>query len=95
LDVSAIALESTLEIGHDVFALPRPLEQHMEIVGLLAQRFGQGAVVFEPAPALLRFLRVRRVFPEVRRRDRGFDFRQLAVQASFVKAPSAGRWLGP
>ena len=52
LDVAAVRLEAALEIGGDVLALARPVDEHAEIVALLAQRFGERAVVFEPTAAL-------------------------------------------
>jgi hypothetical protein len=95
LDVTSVALESSLEVGNDVLALLGPIEQHMKIVRLFAKRLGDGPVVFEPAAALLSFLCVRGVLPEVGRGDRGFDFGQFALKAGFVKAPSEGRSRGP
>jgi len=76
----------------NVLPLPRPLKQDSQVVALLAQGFGQGAVVLEPAAALQRPLRGRLILPELRQGDFRFELAQLSLQAGFVKAPSGGRW---
>jgi hypothetical protein len=95
LDVPAVGLDAPLQIGQHVFALLRPVDENLQVLGLTPKRFGKRAIVFEAAPALLGFLSVRGVLPEVRSRNGGLDLCQLALDAGFVKAPSAGRRLGP
>jgi hypothetical protein len=91
LDVAAVDLDAPFEVGKYGFALPRPVDEDLQVFRLTAQRFGEGAIVLETAAALLYLLGVRGVLPEVRCRDRGFDLGQFALDAGFVKAPSAGR----
>jgi hypothetical protein len=95
LNVAAVRIDAALEVGHHVLALPGPLEEHLEVVRLAAQRRRERAIVFEPAPTLLGLLGVGGIFPEIRRGDRRFDFRQFALQAGLVKAPSATQWRVP
>jgi hypothetical protein len=95
LDVTAVGLDAPLEIGEDVFALLRPVDENLQVVRLPAERFGQGAIVLETAPALLCLLSVRGVLPEVGSRGGSLDLGQFALDAGFVKAPSAGRRLEP
>ena len=67
-----------------------PVDQHREVVGLALERGGQRLVVFQPAPALQHLLRVGLVLPEVRGGNLRFEIGQLALEAGFVKVPSAG-----
>jgi hypothetical protein len=62
---------------------------------LTPKGLGKRAIVFETAPALLYLLGVRGILPEVGSRDGGLDLGQFALDAGFVKAPSAGRRLEP
>jgi hypothetical protein len=52
LDVFAERVERAIEIGRDVLALSRPVDEHAEILSLAAERGREVAVVFEPAAAL-------------------------------------------
>jgi hypothetical protein len=94
LDVAAEAVERLLEVGGDVFALLRPVDEDGEIVRLLAQRGGERAIVFDAAAALLDLLRRGLVLPEVGRGGAQIEVVQFAGKAGFVKAPSAGRRRG-
>ena len=78
LHVARKRLEAARQIGDDVLALPGPVEEHAEVVGLLPQRHGQRPVVFEPAPPLQHFLRGGLVLPEIGRGDLRFELGQLA-----------------
>jgi len=94
LDVAAIGLDTPLEIGEHILALLRPIDENLQVLGLAAERFGEGEIVLETAPPLLCFLGVRGILPEVRSRSGGLDLGQFALDSGFVKAPSAGRRLG-
>jgi hypothetical protein len=60
-------VEAGRELGID--RLPRfgPLDEDGEVVVLLLQRDDQVAILFQPAAALLDFLRFGRVLPEIGR----------------------------
>jgi hypothetical protein len=90
LHVTGKRVEAAIEIGADVFAAARPFEQHAEVVALAPQRFRQRAILFEAAAALQRLLRRALILPEFRQGDLLFEVAELARQARFVKAPSAG-----
>jgi hypothetical protein len=94
LDVALVDVDAGLQIAQHVLALPRPIEEDRQVVGLLAQRLGQRAVVLDLAAALQDLLRVGLVLPEIRRRDGRLDLGQLALQPRFVKAPSADQRRG-
>jgi hypothetical protein len=92
LQIAIELLDALLEIPGDILALLGPVDQHREIVDVAAKPRRQRFVVFDAAAALEDLLRARLVLPEIRLRRLVLDLRQLALQASFVKAPSAARW---
>ncbi len=69
LNVARVSLQGGAEIGRNVLALLRPVEEHGQIVGLFAQGFGEQPLVVQPPPALQRLLRCRLVLPEIGRGD--------------------------
>jgi hypothetical protein len=87
-DVTPERVECRRQIGGDLLALLRPLDEHGDIVGLFAKRGGQITVAFEAATPLKGLLRSRLILPEVGGRRLGLDVGQITVQAIFVKAPS-------
>jgi hypothetical protein len=92
LHVPRVRIEALGKVGRHVFALARPLDEYAEVISLAAERFGERSVVFELAPALKCLLCDLLIFPEVRGRNLCLDLGQFALQAGFVKAPSADRW---
>jgi hypothetical protein len=58
---------------------------------LLANGFRQRALIFEAPAPLQDLLRGGLILPEIRSSRLGFDLRQFAREAGFVKAPSANR----
>jgi hypothetical protein len=92
LDVAFVGFKRLAEVGFDVLALTSPVDEDGEVVGLPAERPGQGPLVFEPPSALQDLLRGRLILPEVARGDLFLDFGQVALETSFVKAPSGGWW---
>jgi hypothetical protein len=89
LDVTRVRFERDGELALDRFALLRPVEEHGQIVSLLADRGGQRPILFEAAPPLQNLLRGALILPEVWRRRLRFDLGQFAREAGFVKVPSA------
>jgi hypothetical protein len=81
-------VEATREIGVDVFASVRPLEQHAEIVGSPLQRFEERLIFLDPPPALHHLLRLVLVVPEPGRVDALFYFGKLFVKAGTLKDTS-------
>jgi len=57
---------------------------------LTAQRGSQRPVFFEPATSLKNLLGAALVFPEIRCGGLRLEVAQLAIEAGFVKDPSAG-----
>jgi hypothetical protein len=94
LHVAFVILERAREIGADVLALARPLDQHAKVVGLLANRLREVALGLQPPAPLEDLLRGALVLPEIRFGGLRFEFRQLAAESRFVKAPSADRRRG-
>jgi hypothetical protein len=87
-------VESPTEIGRDGLSGFGPFDQHLQVVELPLQRIAQLDVLLEAAAALLDFLRVRLVLPEVRSADEFFYLGEFNRGASGVKDSSAGRWRG-
>jgi hypothetical protein len=94
LDFLVERLESLGELGID--RLPRfgPLDEDGEIVGALAQRHHQVAVLLEPFAALQDLLRFGLVFPEVGRGRLVLEAGQFFVGAGGFKDSSADRQRG-
>jgi hypothetical protein len=67
LDVAGVALERPVEIHRDVLALPRPVGEDAEVVGLAAKRLGERAVALDALAALQNPLRAGLILPEIRR----------------------------
>jgi hypothetical protein len=65
--------ERLLEIGRDILAALRPLEQHADVADLVRKAVAQLDVFGEPALALQGLLRLGLVVPEIRRRDFLFE----------------------
>jgi hypothetical protein len=91
VDLRLERIERALEIGGDVFALPRPFEQDAEVFDLGREGVAQLEVFAQAPTTLQRLLGVGLVFPEVRRADPLFDLRDLVSDASGVKDSSADR----
>jgi hypothetical protein len=88
LHVALERLQPFSQVGFDVLALPRPVDQDGQVVGLAAQRRRQRAIVFEAPAALQQLLRRSLVLPEVRSGDLRLDVLDLARQPRVVKGPS-------
>src|SRR5262249_24352506 len=84
-------IETTAEIAADVFALARPVDEHAEVVSLPAKRLRKRLVAVEPAAALLHLLSLGLILPEIGRGRLRVELRQLALETSLVKLPSARR----
>src|SRR5580700_10578905 len=95
IEVARELAEATRQVGPDVLALTRPVDEDAEIVGLPPKRFRERAIGLEPPPALQDLLGVGLVLPEVGCGGLRLEFGQLAIESGFVKAPSAHRRRGP
>jgi hypothetical protein len=91
LDVALVGFEAFRQVGGHVLALTRPVDQHVDVVGLAAQRGRERAIFFEPSPALKDLLRPSLVLPEIRGGGLRFEVVQFTFEAGFVKDPSARR----
>jgi hypothetical protein len=79
------------ELGVDRLPRFRPLDEDGEIVGALAQRHHQVAVLLEPFAALQHLLCFGLVFPEIGRRGFVFEAGQFFVGPGRFKDSSADR----
>jgi hypothetical protein len=84
-------VEPLLELGVNGFPCFGKLEQHRQIVGLLAQRRNQVAVLLQASAALLDFLRFGRVFPEIGIERALIEAGQFVVRIGLLKDSSASR----
>ena len=91
VDVGGEGNQTGVDLGGDGLPLLRPVDEHGKVVGALAQRCGQRAILFEPPAALQTLLRCSLILPEVGIADAPLEARELVGQARFVKAPSAAR----
>jgi hypothetical protein len=91
-DFGVERLDRALQVGGDVLALLRPLEQDAEIVQLADQGIAEIDLFAQAAPALKRLLRLGLVLPEVRRGDALLERRQLARGVGRVKDSSEDPW---
>jgi hypothetical protein len=84
-------VEALHEVGIDVLAGVRPLDEHAEIVGLFLERVNQVAILLQTAAPLQDLLRFRLVFPEIRRGGFRFELGQFLFGAGCLKDSSADR----
>jgi hypothetical protein len=91
LDFLIERLERLRELGVDVLAGLRPLDEDGEIVALLLEREDEIAILLEPMAALIDLLRFGLVFPEVRRGGFGFELCQFFAGTGGFKDSSANR----
>jgi hypothetical protein len=97
-DVSLEHVERALQVGIDRLAGLSPLDEHTDIVRVLAQVVRELPVFLQPSPALKDLLCVGLVVPEVGRGGLRFYLRKLRLETGEVKDSSADRltaWRGP
>jgi hypothetical protein len=75
IDFLLEGVERSRQVGGDVFARLRPLEQDAEVVDLLLEAVAQLEVFGEPALALQGLLGLVLFVPEIGRRDLLFELR--------------------
>jgi len=81
-------VEAAREIGSDVLAGIRPLDQHAQIVGAPPERLPQRLVFLQTPPALHHLLRFGLVIPEIGLADPLLDAAELFVEAGILKDAS-------
>jgi hypothetical protein len=91
VDVGGECNQTGIDLGGDGLSLLRPIDKDGKVIGALAQRRGQRAILFEPPAALQDLLRGGLILPEVRIADAPLEARELVGQPRFVKVPSAAR----
>jgi hypothetical protein len=91
LDFLIERIEGLTELGVHRFSGRRPLDEHGEIVALLAERIDEIAILLEPFPALEHLLCFGLVVPEVGSCGARLEPRQLVLWAGGFKDSSADR----
>jgi hypothetical protein len=84
-------VERLREFGVHGLSPVGPFDEHGEVVTLLRERRDQLAVLPQAPAALLDFLRVGLILPEVRRRRAGVETGQFLVGVRRLKDSSADR----
>jgi hypothetical protein len=84
-------VEGPHEVGLDRFSLLRPLNEHLQVVALPAQRFPKLDIFADALAASEGGLGVRLLVPEIRRGDAGFEPAQFFIQTCGVKDSSANQ----
>jgi hypothetical protein len=79
------------ELGVHGLARLRPFDEDGKVVGLLAERHAEIAVLLQPAAALQDLLRFSLVFPEIRGGGASLEAGQFFVGAGSLKDSSADR----
>jgi hypothetical protein len=88
-DLDLELVERTREIGRDVFARARPLDENRQVLPATLQRIAQLAVFLEPPLALEDLLGLGLVVPEVRGGNALLDLLDLLLRMRRVKDTSA------
>jgi hypothetical protein len=91
IDERGEIVQAGREIVRDGLPGLRPFEQHRQVLDTASQRLAEVAILFEPAPALLRLLRGGLVLPEVGGADPLFYLGEFFRVAGGVKDSSADR----
>jgi hypothetical protein len=91
-DLRVERIERALQLGDNVLARFRPLEEDTEILDLARQRVTQLEVVGQAASPLQRLLSVRLILPEIGCSNAGFELGQFVGGMCSVKDSSADRW---
>jgi hypothetical protein len=84
--------DGTLQVGADILALLRPLQQHFEIVEFRDDGIAEVDFLGQPLAALQRFLGVSLIRPEVGRGDARLYRVEFVRRIGGVKDSSAGLW---
>src|SRR5262245_9172765 len=89
LDLGLKLVERAGQVGPDVFAAVRPLDEHADVVGAPLEGAAECEVVLDAAATLHYLLRAGLISPETRFADLLLDFGELLVEACVLKDTSA------